>query len=95
VSFIKTPLTKVASGGSIFGCHKPYKWVNFALPQPKVDAVHLIRFIGRLSVLNLQEIVVRPVRCFEEADYQQVMQKHHYLGWLPKGGGCTFLLNKN
>jgi hypothetical protein len=35
VSFIKTPLTKVASGGSIFGCHKPYKWVNFALPQPE------------------------------------------------------------
>jgi len=34
--------------------------------------------------LNLQEIVVRPVRPFEEPHYQEQMQKHHYLGSLPK-----------
>lgn len=36
--------------------------------------------------MNLQEILVRPVRAFEESHYQQQMQKHHYLGCLPKIG---------
>jgi hypothetical protein len=36
--------------------------------------------------LNLQEIVVRPVRPFEETHYQEQMQRHHYLGSLPKIG---------
>jgi len=39
-----------------------------------------------LIVLNLQEIVVRPVRFFEEPHYREQMQKHHYLGSLPKIG---------
>jgi hypothetical protein len=34
--------------------------------------------------LNLWEILVRPVRPFEEQRYQELMQKHHYLGSLPK-----------
>jgi len=34
--------------------------------------------------LNLWEILVRPVRPFEEQRYQQLMQQHHYLGSLPK-----------
>ena len=36
--------------------------------------------------MNLKEIVVRPVRPAEEAHYQMLMQKHHYLGALPKIG---------
>jgi hypothetical protein len=34
--------------------------------------------------LNLREILVRPVRPFEEQRYQELMQEHHYLGSLPK-----------
>jgi hypothetical protein len=48
--------------------------------------VHFIHFIRGLSVLNLQEILVRPVRPFEEPHYRKQMQKHHYLGFLPKIG---------
>jgi hypothetical protein len=36
--------------------------------------------------LNLWEILVRPVRPFEEQRYQQLMQQHHYLGSLSKIG---------
>jgi len=36
--------------------------------------------------LDLREIIVRPVRLFEEQRYQDVMQQHHYLGSLPKIG---------
>jgi hypothetical protein len=36
--------------------------------------------------MNILEIVVRPVGPFEEARYQELMQKHHYLGALPKIG---------
>jgi hypothetical protein len=36
--------------------------------------------------LNLWEILVRPVRPFEEQRYQQLMQEYHYLGFLPKIG---------
>jgi hypothetical protein len=32
-----TFLPEVALGGSIFDCHKPHKWVNFALPQPPMS----------------------------------------------------------
>jgi hypothetical protein len=35
-------------------------------------------------VLNLSEILVRPVRSIEEQRFQQLMQEHHYLGALPK-----------
>jgi hypothetical protein len=34
--------------------------------------------------LDLGEVVVRPVRSFEEPRYQDLMQQHHYLGALPK-----------
>ena len=37
-----------------------------------------------VTALNLGEILVRPVRPFEEQCYQHLMQKHHYLGSLPK-----------
>lgn len=36
--------------------------------------------------MNLWEILVWPVRPFEEQRYQQLMQEHHYLGFLPKIG---------
>src|SRR5437870_3329177 len=36
--------------------------------------------------VNLREVVVRPIRCFEEPRYQGLMQQHHYLGSLPKIG---------
>jgi hypothetical protein len=36
--------------------------------------------------LNLWEVVVRLIRPFEEPHYQELMQKHHYLGCLPKIG---------
>jgi hypothetical protein len=36
--------------------------------------------------LNVWEILVRPVRPFEEPRYQEVMQAHHYPGSLPKIG---------
>ncbi len=36
--------------------------------------------------MDLREIIVRPVRLFEEQRYQDVMQQHHYLGSLPKIG---------
>jgi len=39
-----------------------------------------------LSVLNLEEIDVYLVRPSEEKRYQELMQKHHYLGSLPKIG---------
>jgi hypothetical protein len=35
-------------------------------------------------MVNLSEVVVRPVRRFEEHRYQELMGKHHYLGSLPK-----------
>jgi len=35
-------------------------------------------------VLNLSEVLVRPVRALEEQRFEQLMHKHHYLGALPK-----------
>jgi len=54
--------------------------------------LHSIYFILGLSVLNLQEIAVRPVRHSEEPRYQGQMQKHHYLGSLPKIGETLWYL---
>ncbi len=34
--------------------------------------------------LDLGEVVVRPASSFEESRYQELMQRHHYLGALPK-----------
>ena len=34
--------------------------------------------------MNLREILVRPVRSFEEQRYRELLQEHHYLGALPK-----------
>jgi hypothetical protein len=36
--------------------------------------------------LDLMEILVRPVRSCEEQRYRDLMQRHHYLGFLPKIG---------
>jgi hypothetical protein len=36
--------------------------------------------------LNLREVVIRPIRPFEEQQYQELMEEHHYLGSLPKIG---------
>jgi len=36
--------------------------------------------------LSLEDILVRPVKRFEEQRYQTLMQAHHYLGALPKIG---------
>ncbi|MBF0553201.1 MAG: hypothetical protein HQK96_01445, partial [Nitrospirae bacterium] len=36
--------------------------------------------------MKLEEIVVRPVRKAEEAQYKRLMEEHHYLGFLPKIG---------
>jgi hypothetical protein len=36
--------------------------------------------------LSLEDILVRPVKRFEEQRYQALMQAHHYLGALPKIG---------
>ena len=35
-------------------------------------------------MLNLSEVIVRPVRPFEERRFQKLMQEHHYLGAMPK-----------
>jgi len=40
----------------------------------------------RASALKLEEIRVRPIERAEEAQYQALMQAHHYLGSLPKIG---------
>jgi len=37
-------------------------------------------------VLNLPQLLVRPVRAIEKQRFQQLMQQHHYLGALPKIG---------
>jgi len=42
--------------------------------------------------LDLHEIMVRPVRPFEEPQYQEQMQRHHYLGFLPKIGETLWYL---
>jgi hypothetical protein len=42
--------------------------------------------------LNLHEIIIRPVRPFEEPQYKEQMQKHHYLGFLPKIGETLWYL---
>ena len=36
--------------------------------------------------MNLKEIVIRPVESCQEQQYQELMQRHHYLGCLPKIG---------
>ena len=35
-------------------------------------------------MLNLSKVIVRSVRPLQEQPFQQLMQKHHYLGALPK-----------
>jgi len=34
--------------------------------------------------LNLREVLVRPIHPFEVQRYCELLQKHHYLGALPK-----------
>src|SRR3970040_2960272 len=38
------------------------------------------------SILNLDEVYVRPVERSEEARHHELMAAHHYLGFLPKIG---------
>ena len=58
----------------------------------RLRASHFIHLIGELSVLDLHEIIVRPVRPFEEPRYKEQMQRHHYLGFLPKIGETLWYL---
>jgi len=37
-----------------------------------------------VKMFKLTEVIVRPVRTFEEDRFQELMQEHHYLGALPK-----------
>lgn len=39
---------------------------------------------SEVAVFNLSEVIVRPVVPIEEPRFQLLMQKHHYLGTLPK-----------
>lgn len=43
-------------------------------------------------MLNLSEVVVRPVDPQEEASFQELMQQHHYLGALPKIGNTIWYI---
>ena len=43
--------------------------------------------------MELDEIVVRPVRASEEARYEELMQRHHYLGALPKISETLMMLS--
>jgi len=45
-----------------------------------------------MSILNLEEIDVNLVRPSEEKRYKELMQKHHYLGSLPKIGETLLYL---
>jgi len=40
--------------------------------------------------MHLQEIIVRPVQRFEECNFRELMQNHHYLGALPKIGNTLW-----
>jgi len=44
----------------------------------------------REDILNLSQIIVRPVLPVEESRYQDLMQSHHYLGALPKIGNTIW-----
>jgi hypothetical protein len=44
---------------------------------------HITSFPG-VTVLNLSQILVRPIHPVEEQRFQKLMQRHHYLGALPK-----------
>ena len=46
---------------------------------------------GRI-VVNLSQIIVRPVRPSEESRYTELMQRHHYLGALPKIGNTIWYI---
>jgi hypothetical protein len=43
-----------------------------------------MKFHSEVAVFNLSEVIVRPVFPIEEPRFQFLMQKHHYLGALPK-----------
>jgi len=48
-------------------------------PCPFIETV-------KRHVADLGEIVVRPARPSEEKNYREVMESHHYLGFVPKIG---------
>lgn len=43
-------------------------------------------------MLNLSQVVVRPVEPREESRFQELMQQHHYLGALPKIGNTIWYI---
>lgn len=44
----------------------------------------MLYFTWRRIPLNLREVIVRPVAASEETRFRHLMDKHHYLGFLPK-----------
>jgi hypothetical protein len=54
--------------------------------------LHFIHVIRGLTALNLQEIVVRPVRRSEQGLFQDLMHRYHYLGFLRKMGETLWYL---
>ena len=45
---------------------------------------HKCHFNPGETVLNLKDVLIQPVRPFQEQCFQRLMQEHHYLGALPK-----------
>ena len=43
-------------------------------------------------MLNLSQVIVRPVEPSEESKFQELMQQHHYLGALPKIGNTIWYI---
>jgi len=43
-------------------------------------------------MLNLSQVIVRPVEPSEEPRFQELMQLHHYLGALPKIGNTIWYI---
>ena len=42
--------------------------------------------------MSVKRIKVRPIYKEEEGRYRELMQKHHYLGWLPKIGNTIWYI---
>ncbi len=42
--------------------------------------------------MKLTELIVRPVVKSEESEYKWLMQKHHYLGFVPKIGETVWYI---
>ena len=42
--------------------------------------------------MHFNNITLRPVKHGEQAMFKALMQKHHYLGWLPKIGNTIWYI---